>query len=71
MASKGFTSATNIFEGRRGFFDVLAPEYDLNILTENLGSKWEIFQNGLKPYACGVVNHPLIDAMIKFKNENQ
>ena len=71
LASKGFTSATNIFEGRRGFFDVLAPEYDLNILTENLGSKWEIFQNGLKPYACGVVNHPLIDAMIKFKNENQ
>ena len=71
LASKGFTSATNIFEGRRGFFDVLAPEYDLNILTNNLGSKWEIFQNGLKPYACGVVNHPLIDAMIKFKNENQ
>ena len=71
LASKGFTSATNIFEGRRGFFDVLAPEYDLDILTDKLGSKWEIFQNGLKPYACGVVNHPLIDAMIKFKNENQ
>ena len=71
LASKGFTSATNIFEGRRGFFDFLAPEYDLDILTDKLGSKWEIFQNGLKPYACGVVNHPLIDAMIKFKNENQ
>ena len=71
LADKGFTSAINIFEGRRGFFDVLAPEYDLSILTDNLGSDWEIFQNGLKPYACGVVNHPLIDAMIRFKNENQ
>ncbi|MFL2627680.1 MAG: MmgE/PrpD family protein [Dehalococcoidia bacterium] len=70
LASKGFTSATNIFEGRRGFFDVLAPDYDLSILTGNFGSQWEILQNGLKPYACGVVNHPLIDAMIKFKNEN-
>ena len=24
--------------------------------------------NGLKPYACGVVIHPLIDAMIAFRN---
>ena len=71
LADKGFTSAINIFEGRRGFFDVLAPEYDLSILTDNLGSDWEIFQNGLKPYACGVVNHPLIDAMIRLKKENQ
>ena len=71
LASKDFTSATNIFEGRRGFFDVLAPDYDLSILTGNFGSQWEILQNGLKPYACGVVNHPLIDAMIKFKNENE
>ncbi len=28
-----------------------------------LGSTWEIFQNGLKPYACGVVAHPAIDAV--------
>ena len=26
--------------------------------------RWEIERNGHKPYACGVVLHPLIDAVI-------
>jgi len=70
LALNGFTSTQVIFEGRRGFFDVLSSKYHIDLLTKDLGSHWEIFQNGLKPYACGVVNHPLIDAMIKFKKQN-
>ena len=37
-------------------------------ITEGLGERWELPNNGLKPYACGVVSHPLIDAMITFRN---
>jgi 2-methylcitrate dehydratase PrpD len=30
----------------------------------NWGSQWEILNNTFKPYACGIVLHPIIDACI-------
>jgi 2-methylcitrate dehydratase PrpD len=62
LAAGGFTSTHQILEGRRGVMAVMAGESDLSRVTEGLGERWEIFNNGLKPYACGVVNHPVIDA---------
>jgi 2-methylcitrate dehydratase PrpD len=62
LAAGGFTSTDRILEGRRGVAAVLSAESDLSRLTDGLGERWEIFNNGLKPYACGVVNHPVIDA---------
>lgn len=69
LASKGFTSTTQILEGRRGFCQVLSGKFDLSKVTEGLGKSYELHNNGLKPYACGVVNHPLIDAMVHLRNE--
>jgi 2-methylcitrate dehydratase PrpD len=64
LAERGFDSSQEIIEGKRGFSriysDVAAPEQ----LTEGLGKGWLIETNGHKPYACGVVLHPLIDAVI-------
>ena len=68
LASRGFTSTTEILEGRRGFAEVYSAESDLGRATDRLGDHWELYQNGLKPYACGVVNHPLIDAMVRFRD---
>jgi 2-methylcitrate dehydratase PrpD len=45
---------------------VAAPER----LIEGLGSEWLIESNGHKPYACGVVLHPLIDAVITLRNRH-
>jgi 2-methylcitrate dehydratase PrpD len=67
LAQRGFTSSPAILEGRRGFAAVMSSEYDLDKATEDLGEHWELPMNGLKPYACGVVNHPLIDAMIALR----
>jgi 2-methylcitrate dehydratase PrpD len=67
LAQRGFTSSPAILEGRRGFAAVMSSEYDLDKATEDLGEHWELPMNGLKPYACGVVNHPLIDAMITLR----
>jgi len=64
LAQKGFTSAPAILEGRRGVAVVMSSEHDLSRLTEGLGKRWEIFNNGLKPYSCGVVSHAAIDAAI-------
>jgi 2-methylcitrate dehydratase PrpD len=68
LAEQGFDSSAEIVEGARGFSrvfsDVAAPER----LVEQLGQSWEIARNGHKPYACGVVLHPAIDAAIRIRN---
>jgi 2-methylcitrate dehydratase PrpD len=67
LAERGFDSSQEIIEGKRGFAriysDVAAPEQ----LTQGLGDGWLIKTNGHKPYACGVVLHPLIDAVIALR----
>jgi 2-methylcitrate dehydratase PrpD len=67
LAERGFDSSQEIIEGRRGFAriysDVAAPEQ----LTQGLGGPWLIETNGHKPHACGVVLHPLIDAVIAIR----
>jgi len=70
LAERGFDATQEIIEGERGFAriysDVAAPEQ----LTAGLGQRWLIESNGHKPYACGVVLHPLIDAVIALRNRD-
>ena len=63
MARDGFTSAPNPLQGRRGMFSVMSTATSVPDLVDGLGERWEIFRNGVKPYACGVVIHPAIDAV--------
>ncbi len=67
LAEQGFDSSDEIIEGKRGFCrifsNVAAPE---KVLDE-LGTRFEIARNGYKPYACGVVLHPAIDAVIAMR----
>ena len=62
LAREGYTSSEAPIEGRRGFGAVLSTKFDEGELTEGLGERWEVHRNGFKPYACGVVTHPAIDA---------
>lgn len=39
-----------------------AGHLDWTRIAHELGSTWEIEQNAFKPYACGIVSHPVIDA---------
>ncbi len=71
LAQQGFTSAETSIEGPHGFANVLAPERDLAAVTAGLGTTYEILSNSYKPFACGVVAHPVIDACIRLRNENQ
>jgi 2-methylcitrate dehydratase PrpD len=63
LAAGGFTGAPNPLQGRRGMFAVMSSANNPADLVEGLGQKWQIFDNGVKPYACGVVIHPAIDAV--------
>lgn len=65
LAKKGFTSSRQVLEAKRGFANVLAPEHDLEKVNINWGEEWELLKNTFKPYACGIVLHPSIDACIE------
>ncbi len=67
LASKGFTSSEQSLEAPRGFTRVLSDKSDLSKLTTGLGDTFEIQRNTYKPYPCGVVIHPAIDACIQLR----
>lgn len=64
LAQQGFDSSQEILEGRKGFCRIYSTIARPELVTADLGERWEILRNGHKPYACGVVLHPPIDAMI-------
>ena len=66
LAAKGFNSSDEILEGKRGFTRIYSSVAAPELIVDGLGERWEITRNGYKPYACGIVLHPLIDAMIDF-----
>jgi 2-methylcitrate dehydratase PrpD len=68
LAAQDFTSADQPIEGRRGFANVLATERNYAEITERLGETWELAQNTYKPFACGIVIHPVIDGCIELRN---
>lgn len=65
LASNGFNSSPEILEGSLGFTKIFSATQANDAITEGLGRSWMITGNGYKPYACGVVLHPLVDAMIE------
>ncbi|MCC6890643.1 MAG: MmgE/PrpD family protein [Hyphomicrobiales bacterium] len=64
LAAQGFDSSEEIIEGKRGFTRIYSPVAAPERVLEGLGQRWEIMQNGYKPYACGVLLHPILDAMV-------
>ena len=69
LAQYGFTGADDIIGGRRGFWEVLSPNgHSEEALLSEFGARWELANNGLKPYANGVVSHPIQDAVIELRN---
>jgi len=72
LASAGFSASDDIIGGRRGFWAVLsAAGHSEDALLGKLGEHWELRMNGLKPYANGVVSHPLQDAVIELRNAHE
>jgi 2-methylcitrate dehydratase PrpD len=64
LAQQGFDSSEEIVEGKRGFSRIYSDVARPELVLDRLGERWEIAGNGHKPYACGVLLHPALDAMI-------
>lgn len=70
LASRGYDSAIDGLQGRRGMFAVMGGTVHPDALDKGLGNRWELFNSGLKPYPCGIVTHPAIDAALRMRNES-
>lgn len=64
LAHSDYTSSLTGIEGPRGFAHVLGNEPRLEAITDALGTRFEILANTYKPFPCGIVIHPVIDACI-------
>jgi 2-methylcitrate dehydratase PrpD len=70
LASRNFTSAETGIEGKSGWANVLSTTRDYAQITDGLGKTYEISLNTYKPFACGIVIHPAIDACIQLRKEH-
>ena len=71
MAQAGFTSSLRAIEAPRGFAHVLSTEQHFEKMTEGLGTVWHTLENSFKPYACGLVIHPIIDGCLTLRQQHQ
>lgn len=67
LAAAGVTSSERIIEARYGFAECFAVVPNLAALTDRLGRHFEILGNTYKPFPCGIVINPLIDATLQMK----
>ncbi len=67
LAANGFTGGDDGLDGQWGFFQVFGGGADLDRILPSLGKPYSIVSPGVsvKPYPCGSLSHPSMDAMLK------
>jgi 2-methylcitrate dehydratase PrpD len=69
LASQGFTASPKALEAPRGMMQTVSTKNDWNEITGELGQRFEISFNSYKPFACGIVIHPSIDACAQLREK--
>ena len=69
LARQGFTASARALEAPRGYAQVVSTKYAWNEVTDELGERFEISFNTYKPFACGIVIHPSIDACVQLREQ--
>jgi 2-methylcitrate dehydratase PrpD len=71
LAAQNFTSSEQALEAPRGWANVLSTARNYEEITKDLGRHYEIAVNSYKPFPCGVVIHPAIDAALQLRAEHK
>jgi 2-methylcitrate dehydratase PrpD len=67
LAQAGLRGPERPVDGPRGFLSVMGEGANHSCLTSGLGVDWEMSRNTYKPYPCGVVLNPVIDACLALR----
>lgn len=65
LASKGFTNAPDLLEGKRGFCKVTSDDFNVEQAIRDLGRDYKIMNNKFKIHASCGMTHGAIDALLK------
>jgi 2-methylcitrate dehydratase PrpD len=69
LAKHGYTASLRALEAPRGFAQVVSTKCAWDEATDELGERFEISFNTYKPFACGIVIHPSIDAAVQLREQ--
>ena len=64
LAEADLDSEPDALEAKFGFFHAFGQPGDADVLVREMGSRYLVEDVSLKPYPCGIVIHPLIDACV-------
>jgi len=67
LARAGFTGASKILEGERGFMRAMSLEADASRISDGLGTRWKIVENCFKVHSCCGHTHTAIDAALALR----
>jgi 2-methylcitrate dehydratase PrpD len=70
MAQHGYTASLRALEAPRGLMQTISDKCDWNEISGELGTRFEISFNSYKPFACGIVIHPSIDACVTLTQQH-
>src|SRR5579883_1307263 len=69
LARAGFTGASRILEGERGFFKATSESHDASRITDGLGKRWKIVENCYKMHSCCAHTHTAIDTALDLRRD--
>ena len=67
LARQGFTGASRILEGARGFFRATSTDFDPTRVTDGLGTRWKVSENCYKLHSCCGHTHSAIDMALEYR----
>ena len=71
LTERGYTCPDTMIEGVKGFAVSFASNPQLDMALKGIGEQWEILELAYKPYPCGGVVHPIIDACLVITSKHQ
>lgn len=69
LAQDGFVGPDQPLEGERGFLEVFGEQPRFDEISVGMGERWALLANTYKPYPCGVVLNPVIQACLELARD--
>ncbi len=70
LAEKGYTGPEHVIDGKEGLVHCFGPDWNLEVLSDDLGDSWRITQCGMKAFPTEALTHTPISAVLALVKDN-
>ena len=64
LAEQGYHGPVHVIDGKEGLTQCLGPDWDLNRMTDALGTDWQILKCGMKAFPTEALTHAPISGVL-------